>query len=331
MTSLFKLNKTQRKWHLPVVAGASVGIPLLIGYYSGQLEGGKLGALAGLSILYLQSNVLVERMMILMTCCFGVLLSYCVGIYGSAHPFLAPLALGFHSFVVHLSLHHLRLTRPPANFFFIMIASMAICTPFEPALIPEKVGFVALGTVSTCLLGFLYSVLTIDQEGNTPLPQKEKHINISESIVFGLFMAISMVVALLTKFENPYWILISCIAVMQGSSAKNAGIRGIQRIIGTLIGVGLVGLISLLHPGPLFMIIGIIAMQITVEYFIVRNYTFAVVFITVLTIFLAETGGNSVTVWERFIDIFIGSAIGIVGGWALYQEKLHYYSGKHFK
>ncbi|ADQ16474.1 hypothetical protein Lbys_0712 [Leadbetterella byssophila DSM 17132] len=334
MTSLFKLNPTQRKWHLPLVAGVSVGLPLLLCYFTGEQEGGRLGALAGLSILYLQSNKLVERMMILMTCCFGILLSYCVGIWASANPLVAPLALGLHAFAVHLALHHLRLTRPPGNFFFIMIASMAIYTPFDLAHIPEKIGYVAMGTISTCIIGFIYSLLTIHQEPSTPLPEKEKHINITESIIFGIFMAISMTVAQLSQFENPYWILISCIAVMQGSNTKHVWLRGTQRIIGTLIGLGIVALISLLNPSYLFMIICIIVMQVIVEYFVVRNYAIAVVFITVLTIFLSEAGGDfeiQKILIARMVDILIGSIIGIVGGWALYHEKVHYYSTKRWK
>lgn len=139
MNSIFTFNKTKRKWHFPVVAGISVGIPLFIGWFMGNLEAGKLASLAGLSILYIQSNDLIERMIILMTCCFGIMVSYTIGLLFSFNLYIAPIALGLLSFGVHYSLHKLRLTRPPGNFFFIMLASMAICTPFEQESIAEKV------------------------------------------------------------------------------------------------------------------------------------------------------------------------------------------------
>ncbi len=35
---LFQLKKTERLWHIPVLASLCVGMPLLIGYYLGHLE-----------------------------------------------------------------------------------------------------------------------------------------------------------------------------------------------------------------------------------------------------------------------------------------------------
>lgn len=155
MQSLFTFNKTTRKWHLPVVAGLSVGIPMLLGWYLNNIEAGKLASLAGLSILYLQSDKLAERMILLMTCCFGLMVSYSVGLFFSFNHVIAPIALGLLSFGVHYSLHKLQLTRPPGNFFFIMLASTAICTPFHAESIPAKIGYVAMGTFLTCGLGLV--------------------------------------------------------------------------------------------------------------------------------------------------------------------------------
>jgi len=333
MKSLFTFNSTTRKWHLPVVAGLSVGIPMVIGWLTDNMEAGKLASLAGLSILYIQSDNLVERMIILMTCCFGITLSYSVGLLFSFNSIVAPIALGVLSFGIHYSLHQLKMTRPPGNFFFIMIASTAICTPFDPETIPTKVGYVALGTILTCGLALVYSLLTLKKNGLslTFETNKDAHTNIVESLVFGLFIAISLAVALYLDIENPYWIPISCLAVMQGSSSKHIWTRGTQRIIGTIIGLGLTWGIAYSNPTPLFMVIGIIVLQIIVEFLIVRNYAIAVVFITILTIFLAESGNelshNTTEVFlARLFDILIGSAIGIIGGWILYHEKVHYYT-----
>lgn len=333
MKSLFVFNPTTRKWHLPLVAGLSVGIPMVIGYLTNNMEAGKLASLAGLSILYIQSDKLEERMIILMTCCFGITLSYSVGLLFSFNQYLAPIALGALSFGIHYSLHQLKMTRPPGNFFFLMVASTAICTPFELESVPTKVGYVALGTILTCGLALIYSILTLEKNGKklTFQTNNDAHTNIVESLVFGFFMALSLIVAQLLDIENPYWIPISCLAVMQGSSSKHTWTRGAQRIIGTIIGLGLTWAIAYTYPSALFMVIGIIFLQIIVEFLIVRNYTLAVIFITILTIFLAESGNelslNTNEVFlARLVDILIGSAIGIVGGWILYNEKVHFYA-----
>lgn len=120
MNSFFRFNETSRQWHLPIVAGLTVGIPMILAWYLDHIEAGKLVSLAGLSILYIQSDKLIERMILLMTCCFGLMMSYTVGLLFSFSPVVAPIALGLYSFGVHYSLYKLELTRPPGNFFFIM-------------------------------------------------------------------------------------------------------------------------------------------------------------------------------------------------------------------
>ncbi len=333
MNIFFKFNKTNRKWHFPVVAGLAVGIPLIAGWYLDNMEAGKLASLAGLSILYIQSDELIERMVILMTCCFGLMTCYTIGLLFSFNPFIAPIALGALSFGVHYALHKLRLTQPPGNFFFIMLASIAICTPFHSDSIPEKVGYVAIGVMLTCGIGFIYSLLTLKKsEENLIRPYLGSgYTHIIESLTFGLVMTVSLAIALISGIENPYWIPISCLAVMQGSSSRHIWLRGTQRITGTLIGLGITWLIAIGNPSPLFMVIGITLLQIIVEFFVVRNYGVAVIFITILTIFLSESGNrltqNTNAIFlARMMDILIGSVIGIIGGWILYHEKLHFYS-----
>jgi len=329
MESFFKFNKTNRQWHLPIVAGLSVGIPMILGWYMDNIEAGKLGSLAGLSILYIQSDKLIERMILLMTCCFGLMLSFSVGLLFSFNPMIAPITLGLFSFGVHYSLHKLQLTRPPGNFFFIMLASTAICSPFQPENIAEKIGYVAMGTILTCGIGLIYSLLTL-KNNNQPensIHRKSSYTNIIESLIFGLIMAFSLAVAFSLNIEKPYWIPISCLAVMQGSSSKHVWLRATQRITGTLVGLGITWLIASGNPTPLIMVISITLLQVIVEFLVVRNYAIAVVFITILTIFLSESGkqltqDTNEIFFARMIDIFIGSAIGMIGGWILYNAKL---------
>lgn len=339
MKSFFAISKTTRKWHLPVVAGLSVGIPMIFGWYTNNLEAGKLASLSGLSILYIQSDRLSERMILLMTCCFGLMTSYAVGLLFSFNPFFAPIALGLLAFGIHYSLHKLQLTKAPGNFFFIMLAATAICTPFDLQTIPTKIGYIALGTIFTCSIGLIYSILTLKKTdtSSVTINNKDSYTNSIESLIFGLFISISLAIALVLEIENPYWIPISCLAVMQGSSSKHTWSRGVQRIIGTLIGLGLTWLITYyIEPTPLIIVISITLIQTIVEFLIVRNYAIAVIFITILTIFLAEPGGHLIENADkvfiaRLIDILIGSVIGIIGGWVLYHERLHYYARTQLK
>jgi uncharacterized membrane protein YccC len=82
--------------------------------------------------------------------------------------------------------------------------------------------------------------------------------------------------------------------------------------------------------------VSIIILQVIIEFLVVRNYTVAAIFITVLTIFLAESGSDlSVSptglIATRFIDILIGSVIGALGGWILYNERVHWIATRQIR
>ncbi|WP_262245511.1 FUSC family protein [Parapedobacter soli] len=336
---VFTFRRTNRAWHLPPVAGLCVGVPLLLGLLVDDIEAGKLASVGALVILYTQSNNLVNRMMILMACGFGFIFSFTVGIVFSFSYWLSPLVLGVYTFGLHYALFKLDLNRPPGNFFFTMIASMAISAPKDVAAIPTEIGHVSLGVMIACTIGLIYSLLTLkaNERDETPaLIHQNNYVNIVESIIFGVTVGASLLVAKLLQMENPYWIPISCMAVMQGISVKHVWTRAIQRVLGTIIGLILVWGVLQFPMTVLGVCICILALQIVVEFLVVRNYAIAAVFITMLTIFLAEpnialTQQPGHLIQARLLDTVIGSVIGALGGWMLYHERIHFYTKKHIR
>src|SRR5690606_16048748 len=106
---------------------------LLLGLVYNDIEAGKLASIGALVTLYIQSNSLVNRMMILMVCGFGFILSFAVGIVFSFNVWVTPLILSLYTFSVHYALNRLKLLKPPGNFFFIMVTSIAISIPHNQA------------------------------------------------------------------------------------------------------------------------------------------------------------------------------------------------------
>lgn len=339
LNHILEYKKTDRPWHLPLLAGLCIGVPILSGFFTGHFQEGKLASMAALVILYLQSNDLPQRMIILMTCCFGIVLSFALGVIFSFNGLVAPIILGLYAFGINYVLHQLRLSHPPGNFFFIMIASIAICMPFQPEKIAEKIGYISIGTMISCSLGFIYSLMVIQQDKRKSFvitQKKDRYQTLIESLTIGAFIGFSLLVARLLHAENAYWIPTSCAAVMQGTTTKHVFTRSLQRILGTFIGLGLAWLIFLLKPSLLAVSIIIIACQVIVEFIIVPNYMLAAVFITALSMLLAEpntqlTANIDKLFAARFFDILTGSSIGCIGGWVLYNEKVHYYTRRQVR
>jgi hypothetical protein len=339
LKQLFEFRETDRKWHLPVLAGICVGIPVLAGYFTDNLQDGKLVSMAALVILYIQSQSIARRMIVLMASSFGIMVSYAVGALFGFNPVVASIVLGLYAFTVHLVLYYLKMVRPPGNFFFIMIASVAISLPHNLETVPHKIGLIGIGTMISCLLGLVYSLVVLRKTNAADeviKVTKNQYVNFLESLTFGFFVGVSLLIAHLMKLDTPYWVPTSCAAVMQGISATHIWQRSAQRVLGTFVGLVLTWFILLLTPSMLAICLSIILLQIIVEFLVVRNYGIAVVFITVLTIFLAETGtaltvNPSELIKVRFFDILTGSVIGAIGGWILFNERLQFLATRHIR
>ena len=331
--AFFQLNKSNRAWHIPVLAALSVGIPLIAGLYTGNLKNSLVSSMGGLTILYYAPSLpLANRMITLLTCAFGFMLSYTIGLFFSFNPYISALVFGVWAVAVHWIVSFFK-TKAPGNFFFIMMASMASCQPFDLSAIPQKIGLLGLGSMLACLLGLAYGLLMLKKQppavsqNLSVTIRNNKYTSLVESGIMGLFMFAALLTGHLLAFKNPYWIPISCLAVMQGVSRVHIWRRAVHRIIGTLVGLGLCWLTLSISKTPLSICISIIILQFVVELLISRHYALAVIFITPMTLLLAEAANPLVQepdhlLSARITDILVGSLIGAVGGWFIYHEKI---------
>lgn len=219
-----------------------VGIPLLIGLLTDNFGSALSVSLGDLVIFYMPANSNVESIMTkLLVCSFGFMFSYGIGITFSFHPILSCIVFGIFSAVIHWVLLFFK-TKPPGSFFFIMLASMASGLAFNSGKIPERIGLVAMGTLLACFLALVCSLIlkktkVINKSGeNINKVKTNKDADYVEAIIIGIFMLCSMLIGYIFELKNPYWISISCIAVMQGATAFHIWRRGLYRIIGTVTG-----------------------------------------------------------------------------------------------
>ena len=119
---------------------------------------------------------------------------------------------------------------------------------------------------------------------------------------------------------------VSCLAVIQGVSLRAVWNRQLQRVLGTAIGMLLAwGLLSLpLDPWRIALLV--IVLAFTIETLVVRHYGLAVIFITPLTILLAEAATLGAAplaelIQSRFIDTLLGCVVGLVGGICLHSPR----------
>ena len=137
------------------------------------------------------------------------------------------------------------------------------------------------------------------------------------SVRYGVVLSISAIVAFCFPFTRPYWIPLSCAAVMFGTTIMATFNRAILRCFGTIIGVLIATCILSLHPAGIFVAIINMILTMIVELVVVRNYALVAMFITPNALILAEAATKisdpSQFITGRITNIIVGSMIGLVG------------------
>lgn len=137
------------------------------------------------------------------------------------------------------------------------------------------------------------------------------------AIRIGLMLLLSHLVAYAVGAHTPYWVPVSCMAVMMGVTAVATLRRSLQRVLGTIVGA-LLGLLLLqLQPAGWALVLLLMLLQFLTEWVILHNYAFAISFATPLAFLMAEIGHPGLPaqylVTTRLFDIFLGSALGLAG------------------
>ena len=117
---------------------------------------------------------------------------------------------------------------------------------------------------------------------------------------------------------------VSCLAVIQGASLRAVWTRQLHRIAGTGVGLLLAGGILALPLDAWRVALLMMALAFVIETLIVRHYGLATVFITPLTILLADAPQLGLTppdglLQARLVDTVLGCLVGLAGGLALHS------------
>jgi uncharacterized membrane protein YccC len=119
--------------------------------------------------------------------------------------------------------------------------------------------------------------------------------------------------------HHSYWMIMVAGAVLQAThvSRFNA-IRAIHRVLGTVLGIAVFGLIKLADPRGICLVVILALLQFSIEVVVARHYALALTFITPTALIISSAGGTAdtaVLVTERLVDTLLGSAIALVVLW----------------
>ncbi len=326
LRQLATINPSDRRWQMPFAAALASGLPLIVGAHFERVDYGLISSLGGLVFLYLPNTPLSHRMVWLLACGFGLTACYALGVISHFVPAAMMWVLTFIAIVVTMVCRFYRVG-PPGSLFFVMAASIGAYSPGEVLEVPLKVGLLTMGALLACLIAFFYSLYILRLQAPQPvlpLPRPTFDFVVFDSIVIGAFVGLSLAAAQALQLERPYWVPVSCLAVIQGVSLRAVWNRQLQRVLGTGIGLVLALAILTLPLDRWSIAVLVIALAFVIETTVVRHYGFAVIFITPLTIILAEAAtlgqaDPAALIQSRLIDTVLGCAMGLAGGVCLHS------------
>ncbi|WP_051191786.1 FUSC family protein [Microbacterium luticocti] len=126
----------------------------------------------------------------------------------------------------------------------------------------------------------------------------------------------------LLGLERAYWAVAAAVLVLHaGLDWIRTVQRGAERMVGTWVGLLLAGAVLVAHPQGPWLVLVVMVAQFVIEVTVMRNYSLAVVFITVSAVVIAAgaqgEGDIPGLLLARGVDTTIGCAIGVLVFFAL--------------
>ena len=316
---------------MPIIAAITISFPVFVGAYFEALPSGIKASLGAMVILNLPLiGKLPYRLVTLMTWGFAMSLCFAFGLAAQQVPILRLPVFMLIAFGVVMFGRYYR-QPPPAGLFVMMAGALALFIPLPLEKIMSATGLVMLGSGFALIMGLLYSLFLLATRPATPTPTYSYEPDtISESIIVAGFVSLALLIPLMLNMSNPYWAAVSCFLIIQGIHLRTMWIKQLHRLLGTLVGAGLASWMLSWGLSIWGIAISILVMMLCIESLVDRHYGLAVVFITPLTIFIAEYGSGlplTSAVYQevthtRLLDTLLGCMVGLGGGVVMHSTNL---------
>lgn len=328
---LLTVKQSRRPWHLAIVGAIAISFPVFVGAYFDALSSGIKASLGAMIILNLPLvGSLAHRLVTIMAWGFAMSLCFALGAIAQQIPVLKLPVFTMMTFGIVVFGRYYE-QPPPGGLFVMMTGAIALFIPIPLAQLLPASGLVMLGSGFAMIIALLYSLFLLATSQRIPTPRYSyKPDTISESIIVTGFVSLALSVAVILDMPYPYWVAVSCFIIIQGVQLRTMWIKQLHRLLGTLVGIGLAA--WLLSFGLLRweVAIAILIMMLCIESLIDRHYGLAVMFITPLSIFIAEYGSGlpvsaqnyQAVIHARMLDTALGCVIGLSGGIAMHSTTL---------
>ncbi len=333
LRNLFALNDGPWRWAMGIQAGIAMGLPIALFTQAGHQSLGFIASLGAFTALYGAALSRWDRLRVLPVAAIGLVIASGLGALGSSSEWLTDLMLvTVAAMGCVLSLG--TALGPPGPIMFVLVAAVSahLAAPvshdgagFDRFMVPALVAVGALIAYLVIVAPLL--IPSIRRREVIASKAREKPLwNIAfDATAKAISIRVIIAVAIASLFNQPlggyrsYWVVIAAVAVLQSSPSRRlTNIRAFQRLLGTILGVGIFAFIGFSKPPAAAVVAIVVLLQFAIEVVVVRNYGLALIFITplALTIYTASRSGDLLPIIRgRISDTLLGAGIALVVFW----------------
>ncbi len=323
---LVRLKNQPWRWGVGIQSGLALGLPMGLFTLSGEPQWGMIAMLGAFTAMYCPTLDRWERMRVLPYVALGLVLSSVLGIlfsFSVAASVLCVIAVTALASTLCQGI----VMPPPGTVFFVLLAAvssnlaalhMRTGALVAPWWIPVLIAAGAVGAMVVVVAAAFLLPKKLGTPGEERvLPPSFKRFKLDRettaiTVRLTVGVALASLAGLYLGTFKSYWVILPVVAILQmGHNRRLTLTRGIQRIIGTLLGVGLFAiLLQLPHPSAGLVLV-VMFFQFATDVVITRNYALGLFFITPLALIITTVGHPiepQVVVRDRVIDTVVGMA-----------------------
>lgn len=329
LRSLFRLNDGPWRWSVGIQAGLASGIPLATFTIAGQQSGGLIATLGTFTALYCAQHRLVDRFRALPFVAVGFITASAIGTLTSANVWSTVFGLILVAAIACTLTLNVALG-PPGPMMYVLVAGVSghLAAPVSHGgagnnrlVVPL---LVAIGAFSAYLIVIApLASPSIRRKHTTPSTIREIFPfrwfdNVTRIIVTRVLLSVTIASAFSIPLGVPhvYWVIMTAGVLLQtGHTLRIPTIRALQRVGGTILGVGAFSLLAMTNPSGFWIVVVVAALQFAVEVVIVRNYGLGLMFITPVALTISTAVGTTgvlVVGADRIIDTILGAGIAMI-------------------
>ena len=305
-------------------AGISVLVPLLLLVLLGRTEWTPYAAFGAFTSLYGRAHPHAERtgmqaiagLALVVSVTLGVAVSLAPGSRWLVVPVGALLA-AWGSLTSDAYRWH-----PPGPLFLVFglaVCAMVPATPADLLIAPAVAG---ASTAFSLLIGHVGALRDPRAWTRPSLPRPRFRDALdpvgarAHLLRYVVALTTSGAIATALGWEHPYWAMVASVVVLAGPDLASRLARGTQRVIGTLLGVGVAAPVLAWSPHKgAGAVLVVVALQVLAELFVGRNYAVALLFVTPLALMMGQLVAPSPIeplLRDRLLETVLGAVIAMV-------------------